>query len=75
MPTTCSPHRIGWAIKQAVAGRSVTRKGWKTPGQYVTYVAGNGRAKASLRWNTASGRTWPATLGHRDLLADDWKLV
>ena len=68
-------HRIGWAVKECVAGHRVTRKGWKTPGQYLTYAGGARRAKAYLQWNTASGRTWPATLGHRDLLAEDWKLA
>ena len=68
----CTPHRIGWAVKQAKAGVKVTRRGWKVAGQYVTYVAANGSAKAYLAWNTRSGKRWPATLGQQDLLAEDW---
>ena len=78
MPSTCSterPHRIGWAVKQAKAGRSVTRRGWKVKGQSVSYVAASGSEKAYLEWQTRSGKTWPATLGQQDILAEDWMLV
>ena len=72
---TDAPHRIGYAIKQARAGAKVSRRGWKTPGQYVTYVEGGRATKSYLAWHTRTGRTWPATLGQRDLLAEDWYVV
>ncbi len=75
MPCSMTPHRIGWAIKQARANAKVTRRGWRTPGQYITYVPTKGKAKQFLLWNTASGRSWPATLSQRDILAEDWMLV
>ena len=75
MPCSTTEHRIGWAVKQATSGRKVTRRGWKTPGQYVSYVQATRQQKAYLAWHTRSGRSWPATLGQRDLLAKDWQLV
>ncbi len=72
-------HRIGYAIKQAIAGERVTRRGWKVAGQYITYCHGNNVDNAGqlayLVWNTRSGKSWPATLSQRDLLADDWMVV
>lgn len=62
-------------MKQCLAGHKVTRTGWKTSGQYVTYVMGEGSTKGYLAWHTASGKQWPATLGQRDLLGTDWKLA
>ena len=71
----CTPHRIGWAVKQAKAGAKVTRRGWKVAGQFLTYVPATSRSKDFLAWNTGSGKTWPATLGQRDLLAEDWAVA
>lgn len=72
---TQTAHRIGYAVKQLKAGRAVTRSGWKVKGQFLTYVPAQEKAEAYLLWNTKSGRTWPATLSQRDLLAEDWQLV
>lgn len=78
MPDACSserPHRIGWAVKTMKAGQAVTRRGWKVKGQSVSFVPAEGSAKAYLEWRTRSGKTWPATLGQQDLLAEDWCLA
>ena len=74
--TTARPHRIGWAVKHAKAGEAVTRRGWRTPGQAVTYRQPTEvRAQGYLLLRTRSGRTWPMTFGQRDLLANDWQLA
>lgn len=75
MPTTTTPHRIGWAVKQAKAGHAVMRTGWKVPGQRVSYRPDREGSQSYLLLTTRSGRSWPATLGHRDLLAEDWALA
>ena len=78
MPTSSSstrPHRIGWAVKQAKAGRMVTRTGWKCKGQKVSYVAKVGSNEAYLKLTTRSGRMWPFSAGQRDLLEEDWALA
>ena len=79
MPTSSErAHRIGWAVKQAKAGRAVTRRGWKVAGQAVSYCVGDqggSRPQPYLRLTTASGRSWPFTFGQRDILAEDWMLA
>mgnify|MGYP001563458866 CR=1 FL=1 len=75
MPTSCNerPHRIGYAVKQCREGKAVTRRGWKVKGQRVTLTDYNGEGYLML--TTASGRSWPVTLGHKDILASDWTLA
>ena len=76
-PSDDQKHRIGWAVKQLKAGRTVTRQGWKVKGQRISYVPaeapGEGtKAEAYLLLTTKSGRCWPVTLGQQDILAEDY---
>ncbi len=71
---------IGWAVDQMRRGRSVTRRGWNGPGQFLMLhgVGPPGTDDMSLPYiyiTTVQGNRVPWLASQTDILATDWEIV
>jgi len=70
---------IGWAVKELLEGKKVTRSGWNGPNQFLKLMMANiQHPDMSLPYvyiTTVSGDRVPWLCSQTDLLAIDWVIV